>query len=196
MPNAKRNYAAEYQRRLRRAVARGLSKSQARGHPRAGEQSISAKAKEALQDMRLQQGLRALRKGDSLNKAARSAGLSPERLRKYITDHKIARKRGTRWTLIERKLRWQWAIFSEGRMVTIIVGDTKTNSLIGAYLSAVRRLLEANDRSAPKKFKHRSVRDVDGRRYRLETNPNTLYRLAHAERETPEDFYRYATQEM
>jgi hypothetical protein len=191
-----RDYHKEYQRRLLRAVMRGLSKSQARGHPRAGEQSVSAKAKAALEDARLQQGLRALRKGDTLAGAARSAGLSSERLRKYITDHKIGRKRERRWTLVERKLRWQWVIFSEGRMVSIIVSDAETNSIIGTYLNAVLRLLDTNDSTALKRFRHVSVRDVAGHKYRLEVNPNVLYRLAHAERETPEDFYRYATQEM
>ena len=33
---SKRNYAIEYARRIARAVAKGLSKSQARGHPKAG----------------------------------------------------------------------------------------------------------------------------------------------------------------
>ncbi|MDR5726521.1 MAG: hypothetical protein RB191_03530 [Terriglobia bacterium] len=192
MARKKRDYRSEYKRRLQRAAKRGLSKSQARGHPRTGERSLSAKAMAALEDARLQQGLRALRKGDSVAGAARSAGLSPERLRKYITDHKIGRKRGRKWELVEKRLRWAWEIFSEGRMVSIVVADPETNSRIGTYLNAVRRLLETNDPSALKRFRNLSVKDVHGQKYRLETSPNTLYRLAHTERETPEDFYRYA----
>jgi hypothetical protein len=99
-----RNYRHEYKRRLQRAAARGLSKSQARGHPRANEQSVSAKIRAAVEDARVQQGLRALSKGETLAGAARSAGLSAERLRKYIRDHKLARKRGHSWELIEHRL--------------------------------------------------------------------------------------------
>lgn len=187
-----RNYRLEYKRRVERAATRGLSRSQARGHPRAGETSVSAKARAALEDMRLQQGLRALRKGDTLAGASRSAGLSPERLRKYLRDRKIGRKRDGKWQLVEKNLRWEWKIFSDGQMVSIVASDPNTNSTIGSYLNAVRRLLETNDPSALRRFKHVSVRDAEGHKHRLETNPNTLYRLAHTERETPEDFYRYA----
>jgi hypothetical protein len=196
MAKRKRNYKLEYKRRIRRAKARGLSRSQARGHARAGELSISAKARARLEDARLQQGLRALSKGESVASAARTSGLSAERLRKYITEHKLARKQGKRWLLIERRLRWQWGIFSEGRLHSIVVQDPATNSVIGKYLNAVRKLLTTNDAKALRRFRRTSVRDIAGRSYRLETNPNTLYRLDHAEREAPEDFYRYATQEM
>ena len=114
MKNRIRNYVREYQERLKRAAAQGLSKSQARGHPRAGEQSVSAKAKAALEDARIQQGLRAMRKGETLSGAARSAGLSSERLRRHLVEHKIGRRRGRRWYLLESRLRWQWQIMSSG----------------------------------------------------------------------------------
>jgi len=196
MARKTRDYRLEYRRRLERAGRRGLSKSQARGHPKAGEQSIRAKARARLRDARLQQGLRAIRKGGSLAEASRSAGLSPERLRKYLTDHKIARKHDGRWRLIKKRLRWEWAIFTEGTMVFIVVGDPATNSLIGSYLNAVRQFLNTNDAAVLKRFQNVSVKDVAGRKYRLETNPNTLYRLDLAERETPEEHYKFAIQEM
>jgi hypothetical protein len=191
-----RNYHLEYLRRLERASKRGLSKSQARGHPRAGEKSISAKARDALRDARLQQGLRALRKGDTLADAARSSGLSSERLRKYITDRNIGRKHNGKWTLIQRRLRWEWAIFTEGTMIFIIVRDPAMSSLIGSYLNAVRQFLNTNDASLLKRYRDAFVKDAMGRKYRLETNPNTLYRLDLAERETPEEHYKFAIQEM
>jgi hypothetical protein len=195
MAKRKRNYRLEYLHRLERARKRGLSKSQARGHPKAGETSISAKARAALRDARLQQGLRALRKGESLADAARSAGLSPERLRKFITDRKIGRKHNGKWQLIKHRLRWEWAIFTEGTMVFIVVSDPATNSLIGSYLNAVRLFLNTNDASLLKRFQNVSVKDAAGRKYRLETNPNTLYRLDLAERETPEEHYKFALSE-
>jgi len=36
----------------------------------------------------------------------------------------------------QKRLRWEWAIFTDGTMVFIIVSDATTSSLIGAYLNA------------------------------------------------------------
>jgi hypothetical protein len=196
MAKRKRNYHLEYLRRMERAQKRGLSRSQARGHPKAGEQSLRARARAKLMDARLQQGLRSIRKGDSLAEASRSSGLSPERLRKYLTEHKIAQKHNGRWRLIKKRLRWEWAIFTEGTMVFIIVSDPATSSLIGSYLNAVKQFILTNDATLLKRYRNVSVKDEAGKKYRLETEPNTLYRLHIAERETPEEHYKYALQRM
>lgn len=192
MAHRNRDYGQEYKRRLERAKRRGLSKSQARGHPKAGEQGLRARARARLRDAKLQQGLRAIRKGETLSEASRSAGLSPERLRKYLTDHKVARKHNGRWRLIKKRLRWEWAIFTEGTMVFILVSDREISSLIGSYLNAVRTFLDTNDAGVLKRFRGLKVKDIKGRRYQLETDPNTLYRLDMAERETPEEYYKFA----
>jgi len=196
MAKRNRNYHLEYQRRMERARKRGLSKSQARGHPKAGEQGLRAKARAKLRDARLQQGLRSIRKGESLAEASRSSGLSTERLRKYLTEHKIAQKHNGRWRLIKKRLRWEWAIFTEGTMIFIVVSDPATNSLIGSYLNAVRQFLDTNDASVLNRFRGVKVKDVAGKKYILETNPNTLYRLDIAERETPEEYYKFALGNM
>jgi hypothetical protein len=55
----KRNYALEYAHRIARAVSKGLSKSQALGHPKAAEAVIGTKRAAApLEDDRLQLALR------------------------------------------------------------------------------------------------------------------------------------------
>ncbi len=74
MRKKKRDFAAEYRRRIQRGLAKGLSKSQARGHRRPSEAKVTKNAKqEALEDHRLQLGLRFLRK-------ERSFAKQPERL--------------------------------------------------------------------------------------------------------------------
>lgn len=196
MAKRRRDYHAEYLRRLERAKKRGLSKSQARGHPKAGEQGVQARKLAKLRDAKLQQGLRAIRKGDSLAEASRSAGLSPERLRKYLTDHKIAQKHNGRWRLIKKRQRWEWGIFTEGTMIFIVVSDPATSSLIGSYLNAVKQFVLTNDATLLKPYRNVSVKDEIGKKYVLETNPNALYRLHIAERETPEEHYKFALQGM
>jgi hypothetical protein len=192
MTRRERDYRREYQERIQRAATKGLSRSQARGHARAGELSISAKVRKRLEDNRIQNAIRSMSKGESLAKSARDSGLSEERLRKFVSERKLAKKKGRNWILVKRRLRWQWTIFSEGRLQTIVVSDPETSSVIGKYLNAVRKLLTTNNAKALRRFKNVRVKDVTGRTYRLETDENTLFRLDHAERETPEDFYRYA----
>jgi hypothetical protein len=80
----KRDYKAEYQRRIQRASEKGFSRAQARGHPKAGEKPISKVVAKRAYNPRLEEGLKAVRKGKSVNKAAKSVRASPKTLKKYI----------------------------------------------------------------------------------------------------------------
>jgi hypothetical protein len=94
---SKRNYAVEYARHIARAVTRGLSKSQARGHPKPAETVTGSKrTAKPLEDDRLQLALKVLRQEKSLTAAAREAKVSPERLRRYATEKNIIERRGRR----------------------------------------------------------------------------------------------------
>ena len=81
-------------------------------------------------------------------------------------------------------------IFSEGKSLTIMVGDLSAASLAGKYMSAVGRFLETNDLSALAPFVGRSVVDLSGKEHPLETRPNVLYRLAAAGEHTFEQVYK------
>jgi hypothetical protein len=78
--------------------------------------------------------------------------------------------------------------FSSGKTVRANV-SRKTASVVGSYLASVRKLLDTNDPGATDQFAGRSVKDVRGNVYPLETNPNTLYRL-NASVEPFEEVYR------
>jgi hypothetical protein len=191
----KRNYALEYRRRLERAKLRGLSKTQARGHPRSGENPLSTTKRVRLQDAKIQQGLRALRKGTPLNAAAHSAGLSSERLRKYLVDKKIGSKRGKKWKLVERNLAWEWIFISEGQLVSVVVGSLKYSTLIARYLNAVKQFLHTNDPKILKPFENVTVRNIKGQKYIFETRPRLLYRIMHPSYRSYLEHYKIVAKE-
>lgn len=185
-----RDYSAEYRRRIRRGKALGLSNALARGHRRASESGALRKRSErALEDIKLQTGLRVFREEKSFAKAAREAHLSSEKLRRYAIENGIVEKRGRRW-VIKDKLARRLLIFSGGHEHVITVSNFKAASLVGKYMSAVGSFLRSNDKAYLKPFIGKSVTDIDRNSYVFETRPNFLYRLSHAGGSSFEQMYR------
>ena len=187
---SKRNYALEYARRIARAVTRGLSKSQARGHPKPAEAPTgSRRTAKPLEDDRLQLALKVLRQEKSLTVAAREAKVSPERLRRYATEKNIIERRGSRW-IIRQQLPRRMLLFSDGRAVQVVVGDFASASKIGRFMSAVSAFLRTNNPDGLRPFEGASVADISGKIHPFETRPNALYRLASAHDQSFEHIYR------
>lgn len=190
MVKRKRDFQAEYRRRVERALAKGLSKAQARGHRRATEAKVApTRAQRELEDAKLQMGLRFLRKEKNFSKAAKEAHISPERLRTHALEKGIIEKRGRRW-LIRHDLPRRVLIFSRGHEFQIIVGDFKAASLVGKYMSAVGWFLKTNDISHLEPFIKKTVKDIDGKIHPLETRPNVLYRISLDGGSSFEQIYR------
>jgi hypothetical protein len=123
MSKGKRDYRAEYRRRVAGGLAKGISRSQARGHPKPRETAVSSKRPpRAIEDDRLQVAFKVLRQEKSLSAAARAAKISPEHLRHYATDKDIIEQRGRRW-FVRHELPRRMLLFSDGRAVQIVVGD-------------------------------------------------------------------------
>jgi hypothetical protein len=118
-----RDYKAEYARRIQKALEKGYTRTQARGHAKAGEAPVSTRrSPKALTDAQLQRALKELRDKKSLSGAAKAARISPERLRAALLSKAAIEKQGRRWT-VKPELPRRVLIYSEGREFTPTVGD-------------------------------------------------------------------------
>jgi hypothetical protein len=187
-----RDYQAEYARRIERGRNRGLSRSQARGHPKAKEKAASAKKGRTSPqyDQRLEQGLKLMRSGSNLTQSAQVIGVSRERLRRYISKTGIVRRKGNRWVFRKDNRKRELLIYTRGKAVTITVAGYEPAARIGTYMSAVGQFLTTNNLAHLDPFVGESVQDVAGKHYFFETNPNTLYRLAETSVQSFEQIYR------
>jgi hypothetical protein len=187
-PKGKRDYKAEYRRRIARGKAKGLSLSQARGHPKATENPV--RKPKPIPDEHLQISLRDLRKGYGLAHAAKQIRVSPERLRNQALAQGFIAKECGRW-VINANLSRQMPVFSRGQELTLTISNPSTISRIGEYNAAVGHFLSTNDIAYIEPFLNESVTDSQGDENPLETDPNALYRLAASGIEPFEQVYRF-----
>lgn len=177
----KRDYKAEYRRRIEQGLTRGLTRNQARGH---------GNPKQVSYNPRLEEGLKAIRKGSPLSKAAKSIHAAPETLRRYVRQAGVAKRKNGRLLIGTDQRKRLMPIFSAGKEHTITVANYDAAFEVGRYMAAVKTFLETNDPSVLKPFKGQSIIDVSGKQYIFETRPNMLYRLQSSQTETFEDVYR------
>ena len=112
MARNKRDYRAEYRRRIARGVGQGHFPQPSPRPPEAKEASVSSKrSAKPIEDDRLQLALKVLRQEKSLTAAARAAKISPERLRRYATERNIIERRGRRW-IVRHELPRRMLLFS------------------------------------------------------------------------------------
>lgn len=182
-----RDYKAEYQRRIANAAKRGLSRSQARGHARSGEKPI--RPKPVKSDAGLEAALKRLREIGNQSLAAKHAGVSAERLRRFLRENSLAERRGKRWHITDKRSR-RMTVISGGEAREITLRDFDQSSLNGKHLAAVSAFLRTNDIDLLNPFDGQSVIDTKGKAHPLETDPNALYRLAHAGSEVFHEVYR------
>ena len=182
-----RDYKAEYQRRIANAAKRGLSKSQGRGHARAGE--ASARSKPVKSDDRLESALKLLRQSGNQSRAAKEAGVSAERFRRFLKDNALAERRGRFWKVTDQRQR-EMLVASRGEVQRRDLRDFDQASLNGEHLNAVKKFLNSNDAGLLAPFVGKSVIDAKGDAHPLETDPNALHRLASAGSEVFDQVYR------
>ena len=183
----KRDFKAEYQRRIANAAERGLSRSQARGHARTGEAPLKTRA--LASDRKLEAALRELRKSRNQAAAAKAAGVSSERLRRFLRENSLIEGRGRTLKISDNRNR-DMMVLSNGEARQMRLRDFDQASLNGRHLAAVRNFLNSNDRDFLTEFEGQSVIDAKGKAQLLETDPNTLHRLASAGDAVFHEIYR------
>jgi hypothetical protein len=189
MAKLKRDYAAEYARRIANGLREGRTRAQARGHPGVGQRSPPKSRADPDFDEKLEDGFRKMRDGKSLAQAAKEVHVAPERLRRYVTRQGVAERRGRRWVVLRDTRRRRVQLYSNGEERVITVGSAEAKS-VGGFMSSVGQFLETNDTGYISFFTGASVVDVHGKAHPFETDPNTLYRLAHSGGETFDNIYR------
>jgi len=186
----KRNFKAEYARRIANAAKRGLSRSQARGHARAGEAPV--RPTPVTSDDRLEEALKLLRQTGSQSRAAKEAKVSAERFRRFLRSNALAERRGRQWHITDTRTR-RMTVITSGEAVELTLQDFEQASLNGKHLAAVGAFLRSNDIDLLRPLEGQSVIDAKGSAHPLETDPNALYRLAAAGSEVFHEIYRLIT---
>jgi hypothetical protein len=181
-----RNFKAEYERRIAKGLARNLSRSQARGHPRMAEGYASirgANVRRAKADARIGKALKAMLSGKSLAATARQHRISPERLSVYAKSQVGATYSGKQWTFSGSPDRIRVRIIAKGRhnIVTTWVREEAAR-LAGEHFNEAGRAIEDQTLfpAFGKKWSGVTITDVKGREYALATDPNEIYRALHA----------------
>lgn len=182
-----RDYKAEYQRRIASAAKRGLSRSQGRGHARVGEAPI--KPPSAVPDSRLEDALKELRKSHNQTLAAKSVGVSPERLRRYLGESVELTGRGRTLKITDNRER-EMTVITNGEFRELVLRDFDQSSINGRHRAAFKSFINTADSTFLEPFEGLSVIDAKGKSHPLETDPNVLFRLAAAGSEVFHEIYR------
>jgi hypothetical protein len=185
----RRDYKTEYAARKARGLALGRSLSQTRGHARLGEAPLRpGKSVDHLPDKETK-ALRAFRASGNATAAAKSAGISPERFRRFLRAEGVAERHGREWAMTDNLVR-ETEMISEGAWRRVRVRGFDDASAIAQHKTAVRDFLRTRDPNLLAAFAGQAVTDTAGRTHPFEINPNTLLRLMTTGGETFEAVYR------
>jgi hypothetical protein len=172
-PRQRRNYKAEYDRRIARALAEGKSRSAGRGHPTAADLQIPVGPIDRQSP--LEKALTRIKRGETQKSAAKAEGVSVEKLRVYQKSNTTALRQGRRWIISDNRP-VAMVLATRGHIQTITVPADEANE-IGRYWSHVNKFLDTNTLDHLEPFVGKGVRDTQGRVHPFEVRPNVLRKL-------------------
>lgn len=175
-----------YRRRIERALAKGLSKSAARGHAKIGESTASGSAVKS--DSRLAEGFARVAGGESLTATARILRISRERLRRSIAERGDYVRQGKRYTF-RPSVENDFPLYSNRQSIRVRVDDENATRL-GTYMAAVGKFLGSGHLHVLEPHISQGVTDVRGKYHPFETDPEALYELRAKGRPQFHQIYR------
>ena len=170
-----RKHKAEYKKRAAAEKKRGPTHSQERR--RAKAHKPPTKATLPIDDPRIEAAILEMNRGVSLTAAARTAHISRQRLRQFLTRHRLGKRKRRRWVTKDNRLR-RLPVITRGRFRVLTVRGYEPARLAGEHHNAAAAFVRMNDASLIESFRGQSVQATNGRQYLLETDPNALHRIA------------------
>lgn len=137
-----------------------------------------SKGKKLSSDDRFETALKYLREGRSQRRAAEIGMISVTRFRHFLRSNKLAKFKGGRWQITDRRIR-EITVISEGQRLHIKVRGFAPASLAMRHRAAFNHFLDSNDASVLTPFEGTAIKDITKQKYVLETRPNVLLRLAN-----------------
>jgi hypothetical protein len=164
------------------AVTRRKGASRVRSSP-ASRKAIAQKKlmkrlrRKTAPDPRLEIAVKDMNRGSSLTAAARSVNLPPKSLQSFVSQRRLAKRKGGKWTIKDNRLR-RVPVITKGRIRIVTVRGFDEARRAGEHHNAVGDFVRTNNLDLIKPFKGRSVQAVKGKPHPLETDPNALHRIA------------------
>jgi hypothetical protein len=157
----------------------GIAKRSAphRRKPAAARRKPKQVRKRLPKDSLTEVAVRDMNRGQSLTAAARESNVPREQLKKYLTDRRLAKRKGQRWVTSDNRPR-RVPVMTGGRFRVLTVRGYDEARLVGEHHHAVGEFVRTNAIELIRPFKGQTVQTFSGRKYPLETSPNALHRIA------------------